>query len=234
MPEYLAPDVYVEEIDTGSKPIEGVSTSTAGMLGVTQRGPVDVPILVTSYGEYTRWFGDTLNPADYPDHCFLPHAVEGFFTNGGKRLYVVRVVATALAARASTKLFDRNAPTLASTTLLGGASTGSSVVVATDGTGLGVTVPPTWIQIGDGSTAEFRTIVAPAPAPNDVALRMPLRFGYDPALPGVNVDHFTFASLGAPVASPQLDNATKPGDTTIRVSGAGAIVAGTLLRLGTD
>ena len=36
MPEYLAPDVYVEEVNTGSKPIEGVSTSTAGMVGVTQ------------------------------------------------------------------------------------------------------------------------------------------------------------------------------------------------------
>ena len=29
MAEYLAPGVYVEEIDTGSKPIEGASTSTA-------------------------------------------------------------------------------------------------------------------------------------------------------------------------------------------------------------
>jgi phage tail sheath protein FI len=43
MPEYLAPDVYVEEIDSGSKTIEGVSTSTAGMVGVSERGPVDVP-----------------------------------------------------------------------------------------------------------------------------------------------------------------------------------------------
>ena len=64
MPEYLAPDVYVEEIDTGSKPIEGVSTSTAGMLGVTERGPANVPILVTSYGEFARWFGGRARPAD--------------------------------------------------------------------------------------------------------------------------------------------------------------------------
>src|SRR5215472_8379235 len=92
MPEYLSPGVYVEEIDTGSKPIEGVSTSTSGMLGVTERGPVDVPVLVTSYGEYVRWFGDRLNPAIYGSHCYLPHAVEGFFTNQGKRLYVTRVL----------------------------------------------------------------------------------------------------------------------------------------------
>ena len=29
MPEYLSPGVYVEEVDTGNKPIEGVATSTA-------------------------------------------------------------------------------------------------------------------------------------------------------------------------------------------------------------
>ncbi len=38
MPEYLYPGVYVEEIDTGNKPIEGVSTSTAGFLGIAERG----------------------------------------------------------------------------------------------------------------------------------------------------------------------------------------------------
>ena len=48
MPEYLAPGVYVEEIQTGNKPIEGVSTSTSGLVGVTERGPVNVPQLVTS------------------------------------------------------------------------------------------------------------------------------------------------------------------------------------------
>ena len=60
MPEYLAPGVYVEEIDTGSKPIEGVSTSTCGVVGVAERGPVDVPVLVTSVGEYVRWYGGLL------------------------------------------------------------------------------------------------------------------------------------------------------------------------------
>ena len=92
MPEYLAPAVYVEEVDTGSKPIEGVSTSTAGMVGVTERGPVNIPILVTSYGEYQRWFGQTLNRTGYGEFRFLPHAVEGFFLNGGKRVYVTRVL----------------------------------------------------------------------------------------------------------------------------------------------
>ena len=48
MPEYLSPGVYVEEVDTGNKPIEGVATSTAGFLGVAERGPTE-PTLVTSF-----------------------------------------------------------------------------------------------------------------------------------------------------------------------------------------
>ena len=38
MPEYLAPGVFIEEIERGPKPIEGVATSTAAFLGETQRG----------------------------------------------------------------------------------------------------------------------------------------------------------------------------------------------------
>src|SRR5436309_2537091 len=122
MPEYLAPGVYVEEIDTGNKPIEGVSTSTAGMLGVTERGPVDFPILVTSYGEYTHWFGERLNKVDFSNgsdaHSYLPHAVEGFFTNGGKRAYITRVLDTQSAQLASALLFDRGTSGSLSTLLL--------------------------------------------------------------------------------------------------------------------
>ena len=53
MPEYLAPGVYVEEIHTGPRPIEGVSTSTAGFVGETERGPTR-PTLVTSWPDYQR------------------------------------------------------------------------------------------------------------------------------------------------------------------------------------
>src|SRR5262249_11071797 len=105
MPEYLAPGVYVEETDTGSKPIDAGSTSTAGMIGGTERGPVNGPILITRYGEFRRWFGETLTADVYGPHRFLPHAVEGFFVNGGKRVYVTRVLNLGAAALAHTRLF---------------------------------------------------------------------------------------------------------------------------------
>ena len=93
MPEYLSPGVYVEEI-TGAQPIEGVSTSTTGFVGVTQKGPLDglAPVLVTSYPEFERTFGGYFTPGfTGAGFDFLPHAVAGFFNNGGKRLYIKRV-----------------------------------------------------------------------------------------------------------------------------------------------
>src|SRR5262245_35082789 len=94
MPEYLAPGVYVEEVSSGSKPIEGVSTSTAGFLGRTERGPADRAYLVTSFIEYQRRFGGFLKdpPAGAANKApyFLPHAVKGFFDNGGRRAFISR------------------------------------------------------------------------------------------------------------------------------------------------
>jgi hypothetical protein len=91
MPEYLSPGVYVEEFEIGAKPIEGVSTSTAGFVGMTEMGPLDKPTLVTNFGEYQRIFGGYLDQKDYGNKCYLPYSVEGFFSNGGQRLYVTRV-----------------------------------------------------------------------------------------------------------------------------------------------
>lgn len=93
MPEYLTPGVYVEEIERGPRPIEGVPTSTAAFIGETERGPIR-PRLVTSYNDYKRLFGGVFRRG-----CYMPYAVNGFFENGGKRLYVCRIVDdTAVAA----------------------------------------------------------------------------------------------------------------------------------------
>jgi uncharacterized protein len=104
MPEYLSPGVYVEEIDTGPVPIEGVSTSTTGFVGMTAQGPIDgLPVLVTSFAEFTRTFGGYL-PASLNDKQYLPYAVQGFFENGGQRVYIKRVASSSAVAASSTKL----------------------------------------------------------------------------------------------------------------------------------
>ncbi len=93
MAEYLSPGVYVEEYDSGATPMQGVSTSTAGFIGLAERGPViGQPQLVTSFADYKRMYGGYLSDAAYGSNRFLPYAVEQFFANGGARAYIMRAV----------------------------------------------------------------------------------------------------------------------------------------------
>lgn len=92
MAEYLHPGVYVEEYDSGAVPMQGVSTSTAGFVGIAERGPViGQPQFVSSFADYKRIYGGYLSQARYGDTRYLPYAVEQFFVNGGSRAYIMRV-----------------------------------------------------------------------------------------------------------------------------------------------
>lgn len=142
MPNYQSPGVYVEEVPSSVKAIAGVSTSTPGFIGIvpdkisliaqrkdepdkttfvdfTLPTPERVAVLITSWTQFTRSFGDfigevpeptttpTPTPTPSPDptptpapapsaaidegHRQLAHAVYGFFNNGGSRCYVARI-----------------------------------------------------------------------------------------------------------------------------------------------
>ena len=134
MPNYLSPGVFVEEVPSSIKTIAGVSTSTAAFIGIVPdtvhlvaRNPefdpavngskafkiVDftvpaaakTPVLITSWSQFTRTFGDltgdsakpasTGNPTVEAGYMTLAHAVYGFFNNGGSRCYVTRIKAVA-------------------------------------------------------------------------------------------------------------------------------------------
>jgi hypothetical protein len=133
MPEYLSPGVYVEEVDTGNKPIEGVATSTAGFLGIAERGPTE-PTLVTSFSEYTRIFGRYVdNPPRY-----LARGVEGFFQNGGKRCFVARVVARTTAPPSVAATWPAGGAALAMTANGEGAWPNGRLAVRISNAGIGV------------------------------------------------------------------------------------------------
>ncbi len=82
---YLTPGVYVEEVDKGSKPIEGVGTAVAAFLGVAAKGPVGAPVMISNWTQFTDTFGDFVPGA------YLAHSVYGYFNNGGGLCYVVRI-----------------------------------------------------------------------------------------------------------------------------------------------
>lgn len=85
MPELpKSPGVYIETVDSGSRPIEGVGTAVAAFVGFASMGP-SAPTLVTSWSQYTSMFGESFAGG------LLAHAVYGFFLNGGTACYVVRI-----------------------------------------------------------------------------------------------------------------------------------------------
>ena len=99
MPEYLSPGVYVEEVDRGPKPIEGVGTAMAVFVGFTEKAEVvrevdgemlvenllNKPQLVTNWTQFVERFGG------FVPGLKLPLSVYGYFTNGGSRCYVVSI-----------------------------------------------------------------------------------------------------------------------------------------------
>ena len=97
MPEYLAPGVFIEETSFRNKSIEGVGTSVSSLVGPTRTGPLrGIPEVVTSYSEFERIFGDasdlTFSDMGTAIPNYTAHAARAFFDNGGKQLYVARVI----------------------------------------------------------------------------------------------------------------------------------------------
>ena len=93
MAEYFSPGVYVEEYDNSPRSIEGVGTSTAGFVGLAEKGPVKgAPSLVTDMKSFKRQFGGFLSEFTHGEFRYLAGSVEQFFANGGTRCYVSRVI----------------------------------------------------------------------------------------------------------------------------------------------
>ncbi len=61
MPEYLAPGVFVEEIDSGSKPIEGVGINTVAFIGYAKSGDYNKPTFITNWTQFCQTFGEEEN-----------------------------------------------------------------------------------------------------------------------------------------------------------------------------
>lgn len=87
MAELLHPGIYNVEVPT-APPVEGVATTTASFVGVTERGTIGKATLVTSWNQFVEKFGT------YVKYSYLAYAVRGFFENGGTRAYITRVVKT--------------------------------------------------------------------------------------------------------------------------------------------
>lgn len=87
---YNAPGVYIEDIVSGSQNISQVSSSVCALIGVTQNGVEGVAQKIGTWSEYVSKYAKGLD-TPYTENSYLPYAVNGFFANGGKELYVCNV-----------------------------------------------------------------------------------------------------------------------------------------------
>lgn len=82
---YQTPGVYYQRFDAGEGAIAAIRTDVPGIVGIAERGPVDIPVPVQSWRQFQAHFGD------FSGNGYLAYAVRGFFENGGRRCWVVRV-----------------------------------------------------------------------------------------------------------------------------------------------
>ena len=112
MGTYLSPGIYTREVDF-SFYVKQISTSSCGMVGVAERGPINKPVLVTSWEQFINKFGSYLQAG------YLAYAARAFFDNGGSVLFVNRIAHltdptdrnTLTAVKAQAILKDRRAAT---------------------------------------------------------------------------------------------------------------------------
>lgn len=121
MPTYLHPGVYIEEIPSGAKTIEGVSTSIAAFVGPARKGPAGEATLIHSLDEYIATYGGVHSAADA-----MGLSVTAYYQNGGKDAYICRLVST-------------NPPAAASSRTLVGEGTGGAAVLK-----VSASSPGTW------------------------------------------------------------------------------------------
>src|SRR5262245_9370177 len=82
--ELRPPGVYPAAEEPRAKQLTVADTRVCGFVGLAAKGPLDEPRLIGGWNEFVDVYGHS------PDG-YLARAVEGFFLNGGKTCYVVRV-----------------------------------------------------------------------------------------------------------------------------------------------
>jgi len=82
--QLLSSKVVVVEEEPRVRGIPGLPTAVAGMVGVTERGPIGEAVLVSSFEEFQTRFGGFTPDSD------LALAAMGYFENGGSQIWVVR------------------------------------------------------------------------------------------------------------------------------------------------
>ena len=205
----VSPGVFAREQDTSFLTPAPAEVSTA-LVGPAVKGPIDIPQVVRSYGEYVAVYGDRfLSGSNYYQHLTAV-AAEKFFEQGGNSLLVTRVAdgnfgpASADVVSGSTALFTLE--TLAEGTI---ANSSGSTVYSNGALGSGTADNVRWEITDKNSTLGTFTLV--------------VRRGDDTGKNKVILETFSNLSL-----DPNAENyiAKRIGDISYSVNGSDIIESG--------
>ena len=212
----ISPGVFTRENDISFIQPAPVAAGAA-IIGPAVKGPVEIPTLVTSYGEYVRKFGTTFASGSNSYEFLTSIAVKNYFQQGGNSVLVSRVVTGSFDAATST--------TISNTTSTTGVATATGLVASfaqADDTQQYI------IQAPDGTEYNFTAIVGDVPDDIPSANQWYFSPGADAA---ATVDNLGAAIDGANIAVIHGDNATSD---TLELDGrvAGTAANGYILRVG--
>lgn len=151
------PGVYIEEAPSSTHAISGVATSIAAFVGRALRGPVGMPIMVNSLGEFERTFGGLwlASPMSY--------AVRDFFLNGGGQAIIVRLFGPAESALAAAKTGADAVSQAAAAAVAGAADPAAVAAAATAAAGaLPADQKPAGQAVADAAAAAVAGAANPA------------------------------------------------------------------------
>jgi len=99
----ISPGVLARENDTSFISQQPVQVGAA-IVGPTVKGPIELPTVVTSYGDFVNTFGDVLTSGSDTYSYFTSIAAYNYFSNGGNTLLVSRVVSGSYSPATSTAI----------------------------------------------------------------------------------------------------------------------------------
>lgn len=82
--ELRPPGIYPAQEEQQTKPLGVADTRIAGFVGIAAKGPMNQPRLIGGWNEFVEVYGQLAD-------SYLAKSVEGFFLNGGRRCYIVRI-----------------------------------------------------------------------------------------------------------------------------------------------
>jgi uncharacterized protein len=150
----ISPGVLARENDSSFIAPSAIEAGAA-IIGPAVKGPVEIPTLVTSYGDYQQKFGTTFTSGTSKQEYLTSLAVKSYFNNGGNTVLMTRVVSGSFTAAANTPIVAESGSAPFTLETLGkGTILNSSSSLNSDGTLVGGTADNIRYEISNVDTSK--------------------------------------------------------------------------------